>query len=301
MIIRRMVAVLVGLVLALPSLHACDACGCSASGPGIGLLTDYRNNFLRLGYFSSRFASDPSHGTLNTDQFNQIDLSGRLSLGFFGRLRLNFHLPYGFNSRSGESGELSNSGFADLRASISYALLNNVATGENSFLYLEAGAGASLPTGKFDPDIALRNLPENFNIGKGSTGYILQLNSVWLNGNSGLVFNTNIQLNQASKSGYRYGDQLHSQLTAFHEFKLGPLALIPNTGLGFEKVAYDTYDTGNRVPETGARGLFYAAALNIRSGNWFSGLALATPLSQKYSGGVVEAQNRLSCHLTFIF
>lgn len=301
MINRVLFVMLLGYLLFPASLFACDACGCSANAPGIGLLTDYRNNFIRLGYFSTRFVSNPEHGNQNTDYFRQIDLAGRFSLGSAGRLRLDFHVPYGINLRQGESGDLASRGMADIRLGIHYALLNNRPLGEFSFLYLEAGVGVSLPIGSYDPDIRLRNLPENFNIGRGAFGYLFQTNAVWVRSKSGLVLNNSYQANHSTDNGYQFGNSYHTQATAFHEVQLGSIALVPGAGIGYEKVAPDTYANNNEVPETGARGLFFAAGLNVKSGNSFSGLAWAYPFSQEYSGGVINAKGRLSCHITFIF
>ena len=301
MINRILFIVLLGYLLSPASLYACDACGCSANGPGIGLLTDYRNNFIRLGYFSTHFVSSPEHGNQNTDYFRQLDLAARFSLDPKGRWRMDLHLPYGMNLRHTKSETISLEGLADVRINVNYALLNNSAPGTWGALYLEAGIGTSIPLGSYDPDIRQRNLPENFNTGRGAMGYLFQANGVWTYQKSGLVINNNYQLNSSTDNGYQFGSSYHTQATVFHELRKGSLAFVPNTGVGFESVAPDTYANNNTVPETGARGLFFAAGLNVKSGNAFSGIAWAYPFRQTYSNGIIEAKGRLSCHVTFIF
>ena len=147
--------------------------------------------------------------------------------------------------------------------------MNNKAINSHTSFYLEAGSGLSLPTGKYNSDLILaENLPENFNIGNGSLGYILQMNAVLSHKQSGLLINSNYQWNSNTKKGYHFGNQFSSQLSGFREFPIGKLTLIPNLGLMYEHISSNAYKNGNTVPETGAEGLFISSAMNFKTNKY---------------------------------
>jgi len=289
------------VVLCHTSSYACDACGCSASNMGIGLLTDFRSNFIRLGYFDTRFNSSTEHEYITSDRFVQYDLSLRYAFGKAKRMRLMAHLPYGVNIRNSEEEQLSEKGVSDFRLNLNYVVLNNILLGNKFNLYLEAGGGLSLPSGKFDEQIHDRNLPENFNLGKGAIGYIFQINTVFSINKFGMVFSNNYQLNGRTKSDYHYGNQLNTQLNFFREVQVTNFKLIPNVGLGFEDIAKDNYANGKEVAGTGGNGIFLSSAINFKTKKWLAGCAYTIPLKENYSEGEVTAKARLAFQVSYIF
>ena len=300
--IKRIVFIVLGcLLLSNTSLFACDACGCSASNMGIGLLTDYKSNIIRLSFFNTRFKSYPEHESLVSDNFTQFSLSMRYAIGKGKRVRLSAVLPFGINSRNVSQGKFTEKGLSDIRLTTNYVILNTKQIGKKTALYLEAGGGFNLPTGKYDENIHNRDLPENFNIGKGNLGYILQMNSVLSYSEYGILLSNNYQLNSNTKSGYRFGSQLVSQLIGFREFQLQKFKLIPNVGLLFESISNDTYANGKSVSETGGEGLFLASALNFKTDKWLAGISYANPLLHNYSESAVIAKEKVALHFSIIF
>ncbi len=91
--------------------------------------------------------------------------------------------------------------FADAKIIANYAILNNKAIGDNQMIFLEVGGGLNLPTGKYNHEIGYATLPDNFNIGLGSYGYIMQLNNLWSKDKSGFLLNGNYQLNGKTQEG----------------------------------------------------------------------------------------------------
>ena len=270
--------------------YACDGCGCSVSGLGTGLITDYRSNVIRFGYFDTRFSSNPEHEHLNSsDIFTRMSFSFRYSFKKLPKLKLTGEIPYGFNFRNDNGTKTVLKGFSDTRLVVNYTLLNTMAKNLKTAFYLEAGGGVSLPTGKYNADIVFdENLPENFNIGNGSLGYIFQMNAVLSHGKYGLLINTNYQLNSQTKEGYHFGNQLNSQLTAFREFPIANFALIPNAGL-------------NKVPETGGEGLYFSSAINFKTEKWLAGVSYSLPIDHHYSGGMIDAGGKLAVHISYLF
>ena len=301
--IKRIFVLFSFTITCISTAFACDGCGCSASDLGVGLMTDYRRNFIRLSYFDSRFSSNHEHGLHNSsDIFMRMSFSFRFSFRKLPKLKLIGEIPYGLNFRNTNSIKTSIKGIADSKFLINYTLLNNKAINSHTSFYLEAGSGLSLPTGKYNSDLILaENLPENFNIGNGSLGYILQMNAVLSHKQSGLLINSNYQWNSNTKKGYHFGNQFSSQLSGFREFPIGKLTLIPNLGLMYEHISSNAYKNGNTVPETGAEGLFISSAMNFKTNKYLTGLSYSLPIAQHYSGGTIDAGRKLAVHFSYFF
>lgn len=283
------------------AVHACDPCGCMASNFSIGLMRDYQSNFVRLSYFESRFSSSLEHGHHNfSDIFSQVDLSFRYSFARLPKLRFVGHLPYRRNLRDDNGLKISVDGISDIKFLVNYALLSSATKNKNS-LYVEAGGGFSLPTGKYNTELGNSNLSESFNIGNGSLGYIFQLNSVLTLDKYGCLVNNYYQVNNRTKQGYHFGNQFSSQLTVFREFSVGNFDIIPNIGLLYEKISKNEYSNKNSVPETGGKGLFFSSAINLKTANWLTGASYSLPIEQNYSSKIIEAGRKVTIHLSYIF
>jgi hypothetical protein len=299
--IKKCIIVIVLLASLHPTLFACEVCGTSAGNMGIGLLSDYRSNFVRLTYFHSRFESVTEKGFPISDRFNQYDLSLRYSLGKQKRLRLMASLPFAVNYREKETQTIRTRGLSDGRLTANYVLLNNIALGKKTSCYLEAGGGLLLPVGQFNEDIHDEDLPLHFNPGRDALAFVWQMNTVFTRGKSGLVFSQYYQWNQDSKSGYHFGNQFNTQGTAFREINVKKLKLIPNAGLGFERTSTDSYANKKEVVETGGTATFFYSGLQIKTEKWLAGFSYHKPLSEKYAAEDVTSKGRISCQLSYIF
>jgi len=283
------------------SLTACDVCGSGGGNIGIGLLTDYRSNLVRFSYANTRFNSVPEHGNLVSDKFVQYSLAFRYSLGKTKRFRLALQCPFAVNTRNVEGKSLIEKGLSDIKLTTSYVVLNNLPIGSKSNIYLETGAGFNLPTGKYDEQLHDKDLPENFNVGKGNLGYIFQMNSILSIQKFGFVFSNNFQLNTATKSGYRFGNQFNSQLTAFKEVAIKNVKWIPNVGLGFDNTTSDNYSNKKEVPGTGGNGFFLSTSFNFKTEQWLAGFTYALPLVEQYAQGEVHAKGRIIGQVSLLF
>ena len=272
------------VILNSSSLQACDAYGCAAGYSGIGLMSKYRGNYIRISYVDFRYHANPEHANSNSqDLFSQVGLSFRYAFAKAPKLRFNAYAPYGFNSRNQLSETQSMQGFADAKIIVNYAILNNKAIGDKQTIFLEVGGGLNLPTGKYNHEIGYANLPDNFNIGLGSYGYILQLNSIWSKGKSGFLLNGNYQLNGKTQEGYHFGNQLTGEISWFREWNVKKQLILPNLGLVAGHVSVNRYNNGNKVPETGGNGLLVSAGINIKSKDLISGITYSIPVIQNYS------------------
>ncbi len=280
---------------------ACDACGCSVNGVGVGLMAAYRQNYVAFQYQYAPFSSKLEHAQGAVDGFHTFELAVRYRL--WRRLSLQLHQPWRLNIRQHPDGDATQSGWGDTRLLANFALLNQVPLGNNFSLYAEIGAGMKAPTGKFDPKLHdEQNLPENFNPGNGSWAYLLQSNLALSHKNAGLSLSGSYQHNRPSKEGYRYGGQWSGQALLFNEFPLaGRLSITPYGGLVAEKVTQDEKANGKYAPSTGGRGWFAAAGLNLKFDNWLLGAAFSLPFSQHYSNAEVAAKGRLTVQVSHIF
>lgn len=286
---------------ALPphSLRSCDVCGSSVGNIGIGLLTDYRSNFIKLGYDVSPFKSTTERGYTVQDNFHQLDLSCRYSIT--KRIRLMAQLPFAYKIRKVENEQQIEQGLGDISISAAYVLLANKAIFWNTNLYLEAGVGTNVPTGKYDKDLHDKNLPESFNLGTGAFGYTAQTNVVWTYQKIGLVANALYQLNTKTEAGYKFGNQFTTRITGFKAWDSGKIQWIPNVGLGLESLAKDRFANNKAVPETGGHSLLAYTGINIKTEKWLAGLSYGIPLAVEYAAENTEVKGRISCQLSFLF
>lgn len=277
---------------------ACDVCG--SAGIGIGLLTDYKSNFLRWSYNQSKFQSVAHHENQSTDNFHQMKLSMRYTV--LDKVHLMVQLPYSINTRTDNASgsTVKNTGIADANIRSNYTVVNRNITAKTS-LYIESGLGLILPCGKYDARIYDRNLPENFNIGRGAFGYTTQTNAVLTKANYGLINNYIVQLNGNSTNGYHFGNQFSAQLTAFKEIAIKQLKWIPNVGINYEFVSTDRYKNKKVVASTGGQGLLSTIATNFKTENWLAGFTYSIPLSGNYSDGMANAKSRISCQFSYLF
>ncbi|MEZ4962366.1 MAG: hypothetical protein R2830_21235 [Saprospiraceae bacterium] len=280
---------------------ACDACGCSVNGVGVGLMATYRQNYIGFQYQYAPFASTLEHTQDTRDYFHSFELTLRFRV--WKRLNLQLNQPYRLNLRTHSEADGTRSGLGDTRLIANYILLNQVPLGKSFKLYAEAGGGVKAPTGNFDPNLHdENNLPENFNPGNGSWAGLLQTNLVLSHKNAGLTISGTFQHNSSSTQGYRFGNQWSGQALLFNQLSMGGrFWLTPFAGMAAEKVGKDVKADGKFAPSTGGNGLFAAAGLNLRFDNWLVGASFSQPVHQHISNAEVEAKGRLTVQLSHIF
>ena len=222
MIKKVILIVFVMVFIHLNQAKSCDACGCASGNVGFGLISDYRYNFIQLGFFNMGFRSNHENNFTTVDQFRQWRVAMRYGIGKDARFNLNAFIPYITNVRETSIEKQRLSGFGDIRLEISYALFNNVSLGDNSFLYSEIGVGVKLPTGAYNAELHQDNLPDNFNIGNGSLSYKISSSTVLNFGSNGLSFSGNYLINGNTKDGYHFGNQLELALQARHPDRFVP-------------------------------------------------------------------------------
>ncbi len=298
---RSVIALAVFLLVVLNRSVACDACGCSVNGAGIGLTAVYRQNYVGIQYQYAPFRSTLEHAHGAIDYFHSFELTARLRV--LRRINLQLQQPYRINIRRHPDGDADRSGLGDTRFIAHYVLFDQRQLGGGFRLYFEAGIGVKAPVGHFDPTIQDdHNLPENFNPGNGSWAGLLQSNLVLGRNKAGLALSGNYQLNGASTSGYRFGNQWSGQALVFNQFMPGSVfSFTPFCGVAAEGVGQDVQSDGRYAASTGGNGWFLAAGLNLKIHSWLLGTTYSRPFSQHYSNAEVKAGARYSINVLYFF
>lgn len=279
---------------------ACDACGCSILGQPSGLLAQYRKSYLSLGWNRSGFTSTPGTGEGSTDAFQAIDLS--FQYYFTNRFHAGIYQPFRINTRTSDQGLQQVYGFADTRLLFSYTFFQSIKPDRKFEVYLDAGGGLILPTGKYDANLHDQELPDNFNPGNGSFGYSLSQTSSVSFGQAGMVLKNNWTQFTGTSAGYQYGHQWVANLLTFVEIPLDTqFSVLPMVGFQYENVAGDQYANGNAVHGTGGNGMYASVGGQLKFKSWLCTFQYTIPLSGSYSDGEVEADPRLSCQFTHLF
>ena len=291
--------IVMGMLLVCPYIsRSCDACGCGVSNGSLGMLSSLQKNSVSLAWSYIPFSSVGSSLPL-TDRFTRLELSCRYYIS--NRLKAIVFLPYQINKRDMGAETLSLMGISDTRVLLNYTLYqSNRDSVVNT--YFEIGGGLSMPTGKYNPVLHRENLPENFNLGRGALGYLLQLNFLKSGNRFGLLAQSLAQVSGKSSGGYQFGRQMQGSSFLFYKLKLNnQVQLLPGIGFMAEWLSNDQYTNGNSVHGTGGRGFFPGVNISVRKKRWLLGFLAVHPLATTYSLGEVKALKRLSCQLSFIF
>ncbi|MFK7935815.1 MAG: hypothetical protein AB8G22_20040 [Saprospiraceae bacterium] len=297
---QKLIFLFIITVLIQFNLAACDACGCSISGNGLGILGTFRNNSVGLSWQTIRFQGALGHGEQATDDFNSIELTARYYLN--DRLKVLVNLPYRYNQRQVDDGTLSLFGIGDARVVASYTVLRDQPLGATGNAFFEIGGGIKLPTGVYNPDLHDTDLPENFNVGNGNWGYVLQPNLILSHEQFGLVLGGVLQYFSKSTDDYRFGHQYSSRALLYLDQQINSQwQIIPNAGIIYEQISSDTYANGRLVDATSGSGTYATVGVNLRNEYFLLGVAWIQPLSTSYSNDEVIAKRRISCQLSYLF
>ena len=298
MIKRIFLITVLGCILQFQAL-ACDVCGCSINGTGLGLMSAYRYNFVGMNWQYASFEGSLLHGSGSIDHFHTAELAVRYH--FTDNFKVLVNQPFKFNTRSlnGETSQLQ--GLGDTRVLANYTFLKDKKIGGFD-IYAELGAGAQLPVGQYDSDLHSKDLPENFNAGRGSWGWLAQPNLILSKGNMGFIFNGSYQYNMATETGYRFGNQMTGQLLYFYRKDVNEnFTVTPYGGVVGERITQDIYPNGVLVGGTSGKGVFTSAGINLKVKDFLFSTAYSLPVWQLYSLNEVSAKSRITAQVSYIF
>ena len=278
--------------------YFCDACGCSASGDGMGISSMLNQNFVGLRYMYKSYTS--REGIFNNspwidENFNTIQAWARIPV--FKNFQVSALVPYHFNSRRPSTGKQTIEGIGDITVLGLYTVYQ---THKDSILFvhtLQAGAGVKAPTGKYN-GANNGSVNPSFQLGTGSWDYMLATEYVIKHKQWGFNTMLNYILKTKNDEHYQFGDQFNYAGTLFYVVEKEKLTLVPQAGLAGEVYAANQqYDED--VPNTKGDILFGRAGLEVGKGKFSMGVNAMLPINQNLTGGKVEANYRLSVNLNY--
>lgn len=285
--------------------QACDVCGCANSGSYFGLMPQSHKSLIGVRYQNINFLTHQDSEVLKTkEQFNVTELYARFYP--IKRVQVMAFVPYRFDQQVTSADTKKQTGLGDITVLVNYNILNTFMDREapSSFSHtLLIGGGIKLPTGKFkyDENNVLQVANPSFQLGTGSTDFILNAfysinKDAW-----GLATNVSRKFNTINSENYKFGDQLYGTIDLYRSFKLSEnISLTPSVGVYGE---YSEHGQRDKVmlPETGGKQLNGSVGLTLFTNRWTLGVNGQKPIAQKSASGHVIAQERVLVQFGFLF
>ncbi len=287
------------VILTLPfHIHACDVCGGGSGASGIGLFWAQPRNSIQVTSMLQRFQIDHGADIHTRDQFLSLSFQfrHRLTNRWYGQLSL----PYQWNFRDGRLGNQSLSGIGDTRLTAHWIGWQQETSKHSG--YIEIGGGVILPTGSYDSEIHDHDLPENFNPGKGSWGWLIQPQANIKSGRLNYIAQVEWKAFGPTSKGYRFGQELStSVIIALNGLEWHSVQWIPWIGNSYQWVEADHYQNGLDVSGTGGHAWMGSIGMQCIYSNLAIGFNTQLPISQSFSAGEVNALTRVSANLGWFF
>jgi hypothetical protein len=294
------------LLLALASIlnkaEACNVCGCGVGNYHYGILPQFGKNFLGMRYRHASYVStlDESHmDSYSYETFQTMELWGRFYP--MKKIQAFVFVPVNFNERREGAGVKSLTGLGDIVISANYNLMNTYDS-TNSFLKhnLLVGAGLKLPTGEFREIENGLTVNQNFQLGTGSVDFLFNVIYTVRHKNIGLNTELSYTVTTTNKDEYRFGNTARTGITAFYIFRKGVFTLMPNIGVSGEFFK-DNKQFGQPFPDTSGWAALCSIGLETYYRKVAVGFSYSRPGKQALFNEKVEANDRVSAHLTFMF
>ncbi|WP_339880829.1 hypothetical protein [uncultured Algoriphagus sp.] len=305
---KKLVTIL--LLALIPAVSwACDICGCGVGSYYLGILPDFSDKFVGIRYQSKSLTTHlgpiGNRTPLTSDEtYQSIEVWGAWNFG--NRWRIMTILPYNFNIRELEQGEVTGKkeGMGDALAMLNYKLFENrITTADSKFLAhsLWLGAGVKAPTGKYeDGEQLMPDSPNNFQLGSGSTDFMVNAAYDVRLMDVGLNLNTSYKINTENQYDYRYGNKLTGNLLVYYKFNVQEkIRIAPNVGLLYETQPQDKLYNQYDVYQSGGNLLSNVLGVEINMGQFSIGANYQMPMSQNLANDRAFAGNRLMTHVSF--
>lgn len=276
----------------------CDACGCSASGGGMGFSSMIDRNFVGLRYFYQSYTS--RDGIFNNspwvdENFNTVQLWARIPV--FKNFQVSAQLPYHSFNRNLSTGHQEIDGLGDTTVMGLYTLMQKSNDSTAVTQTLQAGGGVKAPTGRYD-SANNGSVNPSFQLGTGSWDYLVATEYVVTYKKCGLNAMANYVFKTENSKNYQFGNQLNYAATAFYMIERAKYTLVPQAGIAGEVYATNR-QYGMDVPKTKGDILLAKAGLEAGMGKFSVGVNAMLPVSQNLTGGRVEANYRYSVNLNY--
>ena len=275
----------------------CDACGCSASGGGMGFSSMLNQNFVGVRYMHQSYRSRDifNNSPWVDENFNTIQAWARIPV--FKNFQVSALVPYHFNNRTPATGKETIDGIGDITVLGLYTVYQ---THKDSTMFvhtLQAGAGVKAPTGKYN-GTNNGSVNPSFQLGTGSWDYMFATEYVIKHKKWGLNTMLNYTIKTENDENYKFGNQFNYGSTLFYVFDKSKVTLVPQAGIAGEVYATNK-QYGEDVINTKGDVLFGRAGIEAGAGKFSVGVNAMLPINQNLTGGRVEAKYRLAINLNY--
>lgn len=266
--------------------QACNVCGCSLGGQYFGILPQFQKNFIGLRWSQAKFYAYMNHQSeylteeYSHDTYAKVELWGRFYL--HPKWQLFAFVPYGYNDMDGTEQVVSASGLGDISFMTNYLLVNTGEDKTKKFKHtLVVGAGLKLPTGQHNLEDQGLLVNRNFQMGTGSTDFILSTVYTLRYQKTGLNTEVGYKINTRNADDYLFGNQFHATSQLFYWQNIQAVSLLPNAGLYYEQA--EKHREGRVIQtNTGGNALLLSAGLETYINHFSVGLNYKHPLAQRY-------------------
>lgn len=296
----KIIATLI-LVLAPSLLMACEVCGCSAAGGGIGTIGASRSHLLGFSFQGRYFNS--AHPALfssaierSNERFYTVALTGKIQLS--KRWQLLAQLPLDYNIQSKEGIQTIHSGFGDLSVHGRFAPVYRADSLTARAFIVQTGVGVKAPTGRFSSEA---HETTNLFPGTGSWDIPIDLNAYLVRASWTLQFENTLNLKTSNRSGYQYGHSVQSTLYGQWNWKKSNIRLSPGAGFQLEYLQADRISGSSESTYNGGTLLNVTPGLNLEWKRFFLIGRYLLPIAQDLSRGYTTSQGQFSCSLFYIF
>jgi len=276
----------------------CDACGCSASGGGMGFSSMINQNFVGVRYFNQSYSSRDGifkNSPWIDENFNTLQVWARIPVA--KNFQVSALIPYHFHNRELSKGNQSIEGLGDITVLGMYTVYQTTKDSTTLTHTLQAGAGVKAPVGKYD-SANNGSVNPSFQVGTGSWDYLFAAEYVLKMKDLGLKTMVNYILKTENEDDYQFGNQINYAATLFYVFENNKFTLVPQIGLAGETYKVNK-QFGEDVPDTDGDILFSKLGLEAGKGNFSFGVNSMLPVNQNLTGGRVEANYRWSVNLNY--
>lgn len=296
--------ILISLLISSLSVSACDLCGCANGSSFVGLLPRSGSQFVGLRYRLRSFDSHLNSQMLKTkEEYQTLEVWGRFYP--IKNLQVLAFLPYNDNQQTllYSGTKTQKKGIGDVLLLAHYNILNTFLDSTNtSGIYhnLMIGGGIKLPTGKFEYGYADTEVNPNFQLGTGSTDFLLSAIHTVRYKKFGLNTEVGGRISTQSNRHYKFGNRLSASLTAFYTKNFGHLSIMPNLGSSFD-YGFKDHKEGLANSQTGGYTLLSTLGVQAYYRAFSVGFSFQEPLAQNLGGGELKTLPQTSIFLTLGF
>jgi len=301
----KKISIILLLSISFTTVQACEICGCGLGNYYVGLLPQFKHNFLGLRYQHRQFHTVMAENTsqYSKDYFSTVELWGGWNIG--KKWQVLAILPVNFIHQVSDDGVTNQKGVGDIAVMANYKLWEkngSSAKGKQLQQQIWIGGGIKLPTGQFNVDAADPALVSIANTQTGSASVDYMINGMYdLRINKwGINTSLSYKLNAANKDKYSFGDKFTAQSILSYKIQKGNSIVMPNLGLQLEHSSANQLDK-QIIAATGGHVFSTAIGIEWNYKKITLGANLQKPLAQNLSDKQTTLNYRGMAHLTYSF